>query len=237
MSNLENNEKEFDLKISEIEKLRYSDPLKAIYVIDEAKKQFAAKNEQQDLDTLRELVLIEIKKKNLKTQTSLDTLSLINSLKNKKMDYAFMLIYNELKAREDLAKYASEFQYFFNEEGFDASGFQTLIYDLLSEANIDWEYKIQGKTINPSKLGSFLKNQDILKMQNEIINSFYDDVAKNKIARQVFAAYLFQNWIDILLNKTNEDYENIINVVKVLYGEQKPEGLSEKAQKLYEVFK
>lgn len=68
-----------------------------------------------DLDALRDNIEFQLKKQNLITSTKLDTLSLINSLKNKKMGYAFMLSYNELKKRDDIAKYAIEFQDFLKE--------------------------------------------------------------------------------------------------------------------------
>lgn len=91
------------------------DPLKAIYVLDEDKKQFSLKEDLDDLDALRDNIEFQLKKQNLITSTKLDTLSLINSLKNKKMGYAFMLSYNELKKRDDIAKYAIEFQDFLKE--------------------------------------------------------------------------------------------------------------------------
>ncbi|WP_369085940.1 hypothetical protein AB5V95_00375 [Metamycoplasma spumans] len=230
-------ENEFDKLYQQVEEIRKEDPLRAIYLIDENKKNFVTRNELADLDSLRENIIFQIKKNKLITNTKLDTLSLINSLKNKRMDYVFMLNYNELKKRNDLKEYSSEFQYFFNSEGFDNAGFQTLIYDLLHNCHIDYDYKVNGNVINPEKMGSFLENEEILKMQNEIFATFEKDVAKNKIARQVFSAYLFQNWIDILLKQTKNDYIQIINVVKVLYGEKNVNELTEQETKLYNIFK
>ncbi|TPR53360.1 hypothetical protein [Metamycoplasma neophronis] len=230
-------EKEFDKLYEQVEEIRKEDPLKAIYLIDEAKKNFVTRNELADIESLRENIVFQIKKNKLITKTNLDTLTMINSLKNKKMDYVFMLIYNELKNREDLKQYASEFQYFFNSEGFDNAGFQTLVYDLLYNAKIDYDYKVQNEIINPVKLGSFLENKEILKMQDEIFATFNKDVAKNKIARQVFSAYLFQNWVDILLKKTQNDYIQIVDVVGVLYGEKNVDELDESEKKLYAIFR
>lgn len=159
MSNLL--EKEFNTFIDEISKIRYEDPLKAVYLLDEGKKQFPISAMQNEIDAFRNTILFQIKKNNLKVKTNLDTLSLINSLKNKKMDYIFMITYNELKNR-DLNEFASEFQYFFNGEGFDNSGFQTLIYDLLQTKEIDYEYNVQKELINPKKDGSFLKMNQLL---------------------------------------------------------------------------
>ncbi|WP_330463657.1 hypothetical protein [Metamycoplasma gateae] len=229
-------EQEFNKFIDEISNIRYEDPLKAIYLLDEGKKQFPISAMQNEIDAFRTTILFQIKKNNLKTKTNLDTLSLINSLKNKKMDYVFMLGYNELKNRE-LEKFESEFQYFFSGEDFDNKGFQTLIYDLLQSKGIDFDYKIENEIINPSKDGSFLKNESIAKLEKEILNLFKEDVAKSKIARQVFSAYLFQNWIDLLKNRTNNEYQTIINVTDVLFGLKNEEDLTSDEKKLYSLFK
>lgn len=234
MSNLL--EKEFNTFIDEISKIRYEDPLKAVYLLDEGKKHFPISAMQNEIDAFRNTILFQIKKNNLKVKTNLDTLSLINSLKNKKMDYIFMITYNELKNR-DLNEFASEFQYFFNGEGFDNSGFQTLIYDLLQTKEIDYEYNVQKELINPKKDGSFLKNESIAKLEKEILLLFKEDVAKSKIARQVFSAYLFKNWVNILKNKTSNEYDSIINVTKVLFNEKDEESLSENEKTLYALFK
>ncbi|MBN4089667.1 hypothetical protein OF364_02535 [Mycoplasma enhydrae] len=229
-------EKEFSAFIDRILEMRYEDPLKAIYLLDDAQKQFPMTQMQKEIETVRNNITFQIKKNNLKTKTSLETLELINSLKNKKMDYIFMLIYNELKTR-DISKYLSEFQYFFNGEGFDNSGFQTLIYDLLQTKGIDYDYKIKNEIINPLKDGSFLKNPDIAKMESRIINAFSSDIAKTKIARQVFSAYLFQNWVEILKNKTNDDYKIIENVTAVLFNEKSEKDLNKAESILYALFK
>ncbi|BAP39568.1 hypothetical protein [Metamycoplasma canadense] len=229
-------EKEFDQFIDEINKIRYEDPLRAIYLLDEGKKQFQVSAMQNEIDAFRNNILFQIKKNNLKTKTNLDTLSLINSLKNKKMDYIFMLNYNELKNRS-LNEFSSEFQYFFNGDGFDNSGFQTLIYDLLQSKNIDFDYKVKNDVINPKKDGSFLKNESIAKLEKEILNLFKEDVAKSKIARQVFSGYLFQNWIKILKNKTFNEYQDIVSVTQVLFGEKNENDLSKEQKILYALFK
>ncbi len=234
---LANNNINFDEILKKVKEIKQIDPLRAIYIIDEELKNVISENDIADLNALRDNVIFQIKKNNLIAKTSLDTLTLINLLKNKKMDYAFMVMYNELKARENLAKYAKDFQYFFDEINFDSAGFQTLIYDLLVLKDIDFNYKVNGEIINPKKMGSFLKNEGVNKMQEKILNLFEKDISKIKIARQVFSAYLFQNWIDILLNRTSNDYEQIFNVVQVLYGEKSSKDLTEKERKLYNVFK
>ncbi|WP_232028563.1 hypothetical protein [Metamycoplasma cloacale] len=222
--------------LQEIEEIRINDPLKAIYLIDQKLKSFLTKDMHSLLLTAKDDILYQIKKNDLKTKTDLKTLELINALKNKKMDYIFMLNYNQLKTRSDLKEYASEFQYFFNTEGFDNAGFQTLIYDLLAELNIDYDYKVKSEIINPAKLGSFLKNADILKMQKELFDTFAKDVAKYKIATQVFSAYLFLNWIEILTLKTKNDYQTIVNVIEVILGNKNKDLLNEEELKVYKIF-
>ncbi|AZZ65774.1 hypothetical protein DMC14_003220 [Metamycoplasma phocicerebrale] len=229
-------EKEFNSFIDNIMEIRLEDPLKAIYLLDEGQKQFPISAMQKEIEAIRNSITFQLKKNNLITKTSLDTLSLINSLKNKKMDYIFMLNYNELKKR-DISKYLSEFQHFFEGKGFDNSGFQTLIYDLLQTKNVDYDYKVKNEIINPKKDGSFLKNPSIAKLEKEILESFNKDIAKSKIARQVFSAYLFQNWIDILKNKTIEDHKIIENVTAVLFNEKEEKDLNESEKILYALFK
>ncbi|PZW01472.1 hypothetical protein [Metamycoplasma auris] len=227
-------EEEFNTFIDEISQIRKEDPLKAIYLLDEAKKQFPISAMQNEIESFRNIILSQIKRTNLKTNTSLETIKLINSLKNKKMDYVFMLNYNELKNR-DISNYLSEFQYFFEGDGFDNSGFQTLIYDLLQSKNVNYDYQIKNDIINPSKDGSFLKNEAIAKLEKEIIELFKSDISKTKIARQVFGAYLFQNWVNILKNRTQNDYEIISNVTKVLFNEKDASELNESEQTLYKL--
>ncbi|MGX9357851.1 hypothetical protein ACWXVQ_00740 [Mycoplasma sp. 527] len=229
-------EKEFNDFIDKITEIRYDDPLKAIYLLDNSRNKFVIDAMQKEIDAFRNTILFQIKKNNLKTKTNLDTLSLINSLKNKKMDYIFMLNYNELKNR-DINEYLSEFQFFFNGDGFDNRGFQTLIYDLLQTKNVDYNYKVNNIIINPKIDGSFLKNEAIAKLEKEILTIYSNDVAKSKIARQVFSAYLFKNWINILKNKTISEYEEIINVTKVLFGERDENSLSDNEKSLYSLFK
>ncbi|MGX9339380.1 MULTISPECIES: hypothetical protein [unclassified Mycoplasma] len=229
-------EKEFNDFIDKITEIRYDDPLKAIYLLDNSRNKFVIDAMQKEIDAFRNTILFQIKKNNLKTKTNLDTLSLINSLKNKKMDYIFMLNYNELKNR-DINEYLSEFQFFFNGDGFDNGGFQTLIYDLLQTKNVDYNYKVNNIIINPKIDGSFLKNEAIAKLEKEILTIYSNDVAKSKIARQVFSAYLFKNWINILKNKTISEYEEIINVTKVLFGESDENSLSDNEKSLYSLFK
>ncbi|ENY68739.1 Hypothetical protein, putative granin [Metamycoplasma auris 15026] len=227
-------EEEFNAFIDRISKIRNEDPLKAIYLLDEAKNQFPLPAMQNEIESFRNIILSQIKRNNLKTTTSLETLELINSLKNKKMDYVFMLIYNELKNR-DISSYLSEFQYFFEGIDFDSNGFQALIYDLLQQKNVDYDYKINNEIINPSKDGSFLKNAAIAKLEKEIIELFKSDISKTKIARQVFGAYLFQNWVAILKNRTQDDYSIISNVTKVLFNEKDASELNETELSLYKL--
>ncbi|ENY54061.1 Hypothetical protein, putative granin [Metamycoplasma alkalescens 14918] len=229
-------EKEFNDFIDEVAAIRNEDPLKAIYLIDSKRNSFPISKMQNEIEAFREMILFQIKKNQLKTKTNLDTLSLISALKSKKMDYVFMLNYNELKNR-DLNQFASEFQYFFNNDGFENAGFQTLIYDLLQTKNVDYDYTVKNQIINPKKDGSFLKNEALAKLEKEIINLFNEDVAKTKIARQVFSAYLFQNWVDILKNQTKNEYKNVIQVTKVLFGEEDEKNLNENEKTLYALFK
>ncbi|AWX69317.1 hypothetical protein [[Mycoplasma] anseris] len=227
---------QFEEFLKEIENIREQDPLKAIYLIDQKLKTFLSKEFHSTLEALRDDILFQIKKNELKTKTNLNTLELINSLKNKKMDYIFMLNYNQLRDRKDVKEYASEFQLFFNGQGFDNDGFQTLIYDLLADKMIDYDYQVANEIINPNKLGSFLKNPEIKKIQNELFNSFSKDVAKYKIASQVFSAYLFENWVSILLNKSVNEYQTISNVVEVLMGNKNQTELNEAEHNLYKLF-
>ena len=82
MNNIDNNLFFIEEEIKKIEKIAKEDPLKAIYVLDEDKKQFSLKEDLDDLDALRDNIEFQLKKQNLITSTKLDTLSLINSLKN-----------------------------------------------------------------------------------------------------------------------------------------------------------
>lgn len=84
MNNIDNNLFFIEEEIKKIEKIAKEDPLKAIYVLDEDKKQFSLKEDLDDLDALRDNIEFQLKKQNLITSTKLDTLSLINSLKTKK---------------------------------------------------------------------------------------------------------------------------------------------------------
>ncbi|MBN0970880.1 hypothetical protein [Mycoplasma phocoeninasale] len=227
---------DFERILAEVTEIRKDDPIRAIYVVDGHLKNAILSDDVADLEALRQNIIFQIKKDNLAVKTTLDTLSLINSLKGKKMDYVFMLNYNELKKRDDFEQYAAEFQHFFNQHDFDSAGFQTLIYDLLQNKQIDFDYSVRGQIINPKKLGSFLENTGISKMQAEIFATFDKDIAKNKVARQVFSAYLFKNWVDILLRKTTHDYEQIINVVNVLYGEKDKSELNAEEKAIYQIF-
>ncbi|ACF07577.1 Uncharacterised protein [Metamycoplasma arthritidis] len=230
------NEKEIEQIIKPIDEISEQDPLKAIYLIDDSLKKYPQKELQTILTSLRNSLEHQIKRNNLMTKTNLGTLELINLLKNKKMDYFFMIAYQELKKRSDLQENAYEFQYFFNKEDFDSAGFQTLIYDLLHFAQIDFDYQMHEHKINPKKLGSFLENQNIKKMEKELLEIFEKDIAKYKIASQVFSAFLFQNWVNILLEKTQNEYEQIVNVTEVLLGSKDKTTLNENELKLYAVF-
>lgn len=228
---------EFQKLIDLIEKEKDEDPLKASYLIDKSLKEYVLKEEQDVLNYLREKIIFEIKKNKLLVKTSLPTIDLINFLKSLKMDYLFMVCYNELKNRNDIKDLASEFQYFFNKDGFEYGSFQTLIYELMVEKEIDYEYIIKKEKINPKKFKSLLLNKDIDKIKNEVLTKYEKDIANYKIASQVFAAYLFLYWVDILKNKTKNDYETIVSVTEVLLGNKDKKDLKDKNElELYEIF-
>lgn len=228
---------EFQKLIDLIEKEKNEDPIKASYLIDKSLKEYVLKEEQEVLNYLREKIIFEIKKNKLLVKTSLPTIDLINFLKSLKMDYLFMVCYNELKNRNDIKDLASEFQYFFNKDGFEYGSFQTLIYELMVEKEIDYEYIIKKEKINPKKFKSLLSNKDIDKIKNEVLTKYEKDIANYKIASQVFAGYLFLYWVDILKNKTKNDYETIVSVTEVLLGNKNKKDLKNKNElELYEIF-
>ena len=228
---------EFQKLIDLIEKEKKEDPIKASYLIDKSLKEYVLKEEQEVLNYLREKIIFEIKKNKLLVKTSLPTIDLINFLKSLKMDYLFMVCYNELKNRNDIKDLASEFQYFFNKDGFEYGSFQTLIYELMVEKEIDYEYIIKKEKINPKKFKSLLSNKDIDKIKNEVLTKYEKDIAKYKIASQVFAGYLFLYWVDILKNKNKNDYETIVSVTEVLLGNKDKKDLKDKNElELYEIF-
>lgn len=228
---------EFQKLIDLIEKEKKEDPIKASYLIDKSLKEYVLKEEQEVLNYLREKIIFEIKKNKLLVKTSLSTIDLINFLKSLKMDYLFMVCYNELKNRNDIKDLASEFQYFFNKDGFEYGSFQTLIYELMVEKEIDYEYIIKKEKINPKKFKSLLSNKDIDKIKNEVLTKYEKDIANYKIASQVFAGYLFLYWVDILKNKTKNDYETIVSVTEVLLGNKDKKDLKDKNElELYEIF-
>ena len=228
---------EFQKLIDLIEKEKKEDPIKASYLIDKSLKEYVLKEEQEVLNYLREKIIFEIKKNKLLVKTSLPTIDLINFLKSLKMDYLFMVCYNELKNRNDIKDLASEFQYFFNKDGFEYGSFQTLIYELMVEKEIDYEYTIKKEKINPKKFKSLLLNKDIDKIKNEVLTKYEKDIANYKIASQVFAGYLFLYWVDILKNKTKNDYETIVSVTEVLLGNKDKKDLKDKNElELYEIF-
>lgn len=228
---------EFQKLIDLIEKEKNEDPIKASYLIDKSLKEYVLKEEQEVLNYLREKIIFEIKKNKLLVKTSLPTIDLINFLKSLKMDYLFMVCYNELKNRNDVKNLASEFQYFFNKDGFEYGSFQTLIYELMVEKEIDYEYIIKKEKINPKKFKSLLSNKDIDKIKNEVLTKYEKDIANYKIASQVFAGYLFLYWVDILKNKTKNDYETIVSVTEVLLGNKDKKDLKDKNElELYEIF-
>ena len=228
---------EFQKLIDLIEKEKEEDPIKASYLIDKSLKEYVLKEEQEVLNYLREKIIFEIKKNKLLVKTSLPTIDLINFLKSLKMDYLFMVCYNELKNRNDVKNLASEFQYFFNKDGFEYGSFQTLIYELMVEKEIDYEYIIKKEKINPKKFKSLLLNKDIDKIKNEVLTKYEKDIANYKIASQVFAGYLFLYWVDILKNKTKNDYETIVSVTEVLLGNKDKKDLKNKNElELYEIF-
>lgn len=228
---------EFQKLIDLIEKEKEEDPIKASYLIDKSLKEYVLKEEQEVLNYLREKIIFEIKKNKLLVKTSLPTIDLINFLKSLKMDYLFMVCYNELKNRNDIKDLASEFQYFFNKDGFEYGSFQTLIYELMVEKEIDYEYIIKKEKINPKKFKSLLSNKDIDKIKNEVLTKYEKDIANYKIASQVFAGYLFLYWVDILKNKTKNDYETIVSVTEVLLGNKNKKDLKGKNElELYEIF-
>lgn len=228
---------EFQKLIDLIEKEKKEDPIKASYLIDKSLKEYVLKEEQEVLNYLREKIIFEIKKNKLLVKTSLPTIDLINFLKSLKMDYLFMVCYNELKNRNDVKNLASEFQYFFNKDGFEYGSFQTLIYELMVEKEIDYKYIIKKEKINPKKFKSLLSNKDIDKIKNEVLTKYEKDIANYKIASQVFAGYLFLYWVDILKNKTKNDYETIVSVTEVLLGNKDKKDLKDKNElELYEIF-
>lgn len=228
---------EFQKLIDLIEKEKDEDPIKASYLIDKSLKEYVLKEEQEVLNYLREKIIFDIKKNKLLVKTSLPTIDLINFLKSLKMDYLFMVCYNELKNRNDIKDLASEFQYFFNKDGFEYGSFQTLIYELMVEKEIDYEYIIKKEKINPKKFKSLLSNKDIDKIKNEVLTKYEKDIANYKIASQVFAGYLFLYWVDILKNKTKNDYETIVSVTEVLLGNKDKKDLKDKNElELYEIF-
>lgn len=228
---------EFQKLIDLIEKEKNEDPIKASYLIDKSLKEYVLKEEQEVLNYLREKIIFDIKKNKLLVKTSLPTIDLINFLKSLKMDYLFMVCYNELKNRNDIKDLASEFQYFFNKDGFEYGSFQTLIYELMVEKEIDYEYIIKKEKINPKKFKSLLSNKDIDKIKNEVLTKYEKDIANYKIASQVFAGYLFLYWVDILKNKTKNDYETIVSVTEVLLGNKDKKDLKDKNElELYEIF-
>ena len=228
---------EFQKLIDLIEKEKEEDPIKASYLIDKSLKEYVLKEEQEVLNYLREKIIFDIKKNKLLVKTSLPTIDLINFLKSLKMDYLFMVCYNELKNRNDIKDLASEFQYFFNKDGFEYGSFQTLIYELMVEKEIDYEYIIKKEKINPKKFKSLLSNKDIDKIKNEVLTKYEKDIANYKIASQVFAGYLFLYWVDILKNKTKNDYETIVSVTEVLLGNKDKKDLKDKNElELYEIF-
>ena len=228
---------EFQKLIDLIEIEKEEDPIKASYLIDKSLKEYVLKEEQEVLNYLREKIIFEIKKNKLLVKTSLPTIDLINFLKSLKMDYLFMVCYNELKNRNDIKDLASEFQYFFNKDGFEYGSFQTLIYELMVEKEIDYEYIIKKEKINPKKFKSLLSNKDIDKIKNEVLTKYEKDIANYKIASQVFAGYLFLYWVDILKNKTKNDYETIVSVTEVLLGNKNKKDLKGKNElELYEIF-
>ena len=228
---------EFQKLIDLIEKEKKEDPIKASYLIDKSLKEYVLKEEQEVLNYLREKIIFEIKKNKLLVKTSLPTIDLINFLKSLKIDYLFMVCYNELKNRNDVKNLASEFQYFFNKDGFEYGSFQTLIYELMVEKEIDYKYIIKKEKINPKKFKSLLSNKDIDKIKNEVLTKYEKDIANYKIASQVFAGYLFLYWVDILKNKTKNDYETIVSVTEVLLGNKDKKDLKDKNElELYEIF-
>lgn len=237
MNNIDNN---FETKIDEINSYITEDPLKATYLIDEALLQYQYSKEYQEiLNSLRNKALFQIKKNNLIAKTNLSTLELINFLKNKKMDHLFMVCYNALlnKEKDEIKQFASEFQYFFNTKSFEEASFQTLIYDFLVQKEIDYNYLYNSKNINPIKLGSLLQNDNILKIQKDILNKYEKDVAIYKIASQVFAAYLFLKWDDILYKNTKNEWNTINNVTNVFLGKEDAKNLKSKDElDLYNVF-
>ncbi|TDU97835.1 hypothetical protein [Metamycoplasma hyosynoviae] len=220
-----------------IEKTKDEDYLKAIALIEEGFKNFFTKEEHDVLNSYRDFILAKIKLNNLQTKTNLPTLDLINIIKSKKMDHLFFVCYNILKTREDVKDYASEFQFFFNYKNFDDSMFSPLIYDLLVEHQIDYDYKVEQKTINPKKLGSVLKNKDIAKLEEELKEEYGKDIAKFKIVNQLFSIYIFKNWSKILFNETKNDYITIKNVAEVLLGNKDKSSLTTDEEKeFYKMF-
>ena len=150
-----------------------------------------------------------------------------------------MVCYNALlnKEKDKIKQFASEFQYFFNTKSFEEASFQTLIYDFLVQKEIDYNYLYNSKNINPIKLGSLLQNDNILKIQKDILNKYEKDVAIYKIASQVFAAYLFLKWDDILYKNTENEWNTINNVTNVFLGKEDAKNLKSKDEiDLYNVF-
>ncbi|MDC8917846.1 hypothetical protein PUW93_01980 [Metamycoplasma hyosynoviae] len=220
-----------------IEKTKDEDYLKAIALIEEGFKNFFTKEEHDVLNSYRDFILVKIKLNNLQTKTNLPTLDLINIIKSKKMDHLFFVCYNILKTREDVKDYASEFQFFFNYKNFDESMFSPLIYDLLVEHQIDYDYKVEQKIINPKKLGSVLKNKDIAKLEEELKEEYGKDIAKFKVVNHLFSIYIFKNWSKILFNETKNDYITIKNVAEVLLGNKDKSSLTTDEEKeFYKMF-
>ncbi|RMA77506.1 hypothetical protein JN00_0458 [Metamycoplasma subdolum] len=229
-------EEEFQKTLDDIQIVREKDLLEAIFLLDELGKKTFIEAQLREINAMRESIIFELKRKNLKAQTKLDTLKLINCLKNKKMDHAFMVIYNELKTRDDVQDYASEFQFFFNQNDFQARGFQTLLYEFLAFQKIDYDFIVNKRKINPKKLGNLADKSEIKKAQDHVLGFFEKDIAKYKTASKVFTGYLFTYWDEILFNNTINDEQAIINVTQVLLGDKNKDELNENERKIYEIF-
>ncbi|MGX9358287.1 hypothetical protein ACWXVL_00660 [Mycoplasma sp. 128] len=211
-----------------------NDPIASLYELRLTAKDVDLFQYRPELRELEQAILHRLlEKKREHIETQITTEQLIDLLAENPMGYDWMLFYNALKMKDDLKQKATHFNKLFNKK----EDIDILIFALLSEKKIDYDYKIGETVINPAKCVSLKDNDEITNTQKMIVDTMNNDVVRAKTAISVFYVFITSNWKDYALGKEINCLDTIVNVTDTLLGIKDEKSLNAEETKLFEVLK
>ncbi|QJG66816.1 hypothetical protein [Mycoplasma phocoenae] len=226
--------KEWEEFLTNLIKIKETDPALALYTL-KHEKRFTMTEVSPIVRETEQAFLIETLSDNTDYPTALTAEQLINEIKTDLVDYYFMIMYMKLK-NKDITKHAADFQWFFEQKEGMHQEILTLIWNLLHEKTIDYEYKFKDIRLNPSKLSNINSNKEFFKIK-ETLNSMYEkNPSEGKVAIQVFAKFANMYWLDIIQENKLMSADMIINVTNVLLGNKDKTSLNAEETTLYNFF-